>query len=132
MTDDRPQTGAYRPLVAVRRPGGKPDAKPRHRVLMSKSLRSDWDHMLSHVSEDRAQRLWDHLAFSADRKPEIGRCSKLKGRQFRGKDGWSEVYHYEVSGPGRVDYRFHGAYTGGEHGDPHPIVEVLRVDMSSH
>jgi hypothetical protein len=51
---------------------------------------------------------------------------------MRGKGGWSDVHHYEVSGAGRVNYQFHTAYTQGASGDPHRVVRIVDIDLSSH
>ncbi|MGH2351310.1 MAG: hypothetical protein ACRDJN_06810 [Chloroflexota bacterium] len=47
-------------------------------------------------------------------------------------DGCSRTIHYEISGAGRIDFQFHDAFTGGTHGDPHPVVFILTIDLSSH
>jgi len=39
---------------------------------------------------------------------------------------------YEISGAGRIDYQFNDAYTGGTVGDPHPVVFILSINLSSH
>jgi hypothetical protein len=46
--------------------------------------------------------------------------------------GFSKTIHYEVSSMGRVNYQFCHNYTGGARGDPHGVVFVLTVDLSSH
>jgi len=51
---------------------------------------------------------------------------------MKGKEGWSDVHHYEITGPGRINYQFHPYYAGGTQGDKHPVVKVISIDMSSH
>lgn len=128
----RPTPGAYSPLITTGRPGGKPTQRPRFRVLINKSDWKQWTDMLDQVGMQSGQRLWDHLAFRADRPPEVGKVTRLKGRHMKGQDGWSGVHHYEVSGAGRVDFQFHPAFTEGKAGDPHPVVRIIRISMSSH
>ncbi len=57
----------------------------------------------------------------------------LAGRAGRpGEAGFSRTFHYEISGAGRINYQFNDAYTGGARGDPHPVVRILTIDLSSH
>lgn len=42
------------------------------------------------------------------------------------------IHYYETSGAGRVDYQYHDAYTGGAYGDPHPVVFIRAINLSSH
>lgn len=129
---DRPAPGAYAPLVTTGRPGGKPDEQPRFRPLIHKKDWAAWRAMVETVGLQSAQRLWDHLAFNADRKPQVGRVTIMKGRHMRGRDGWSDVHHYEVSGAGRVDFQYHKSYEGGDENLPHAVVRIIRISMSSH
>jgi len=52
-----------------------------------------------------------------------GRCAEVR-RWF--------ANHPEISGAGRINYQFVNAYTGGEHGDAHPVVFILSIDLGSH
>lgn len=128
----RPPVGAYDPLITTGRPGGKPDKQPRFRVLINKSDWKRWVDMVGKVGAGSAQRLWDHLAYRADQPPEVGTVTRLKGGHMKGTGGWSDVHHYEVSGAGRVDFQFHKEFTGGETGEPHAVVQIIRISMSSH
>jgi hypothetical protein len=56
----------------------------------------------------------------------------LRGKAGRAVDGFSRVVHYEISGAGRINYRFHDTYDRGAHGDPHRIVQILTIDLASH
>ena len=38
---------------------------------------------------------------------------------------------YRVSGAGRIDYQFNDAYPGVR-GDPHPVVFIRAINLSSH
>lgn len=128
----RPPPGAYDPLVSVESPGGKPEKKPRFRVLINKSHWRAWERMIQAVGAQSAQRLWNHLAHSADQPPLVGQVTRMKGGHMKATGGWSAVHHYEVSGAGRVDFRYHHSFTGGATGEPHGVVQVIRVDLSSH
>ncbi|MGH9379809.1 MAG: hypothetical protein ACRD2Z_04250 [Thermoanaerobaculia bacterium] len=46
--------------------------------------------------------------------------------------GFSRAIHYEISGAGRLDYQYHDAYTGGGQGDPHRVVFIRAINLSSH
>lgn len=62
----------------------------------------------------------------------MGSTTVLKGSLGRPiAEGFSRTVHYEISGAGRIDYQYHDAYVG-KRGDPHPVVFVLRVTLSSH
>lgn len=128
-----PPAGAYDPLRALGRPGGRPDAKPRFRVLLHKRDWAMWQKLVAEAGEENAQQLWDHLAHRADLPPLLGTSTPLKGGHVaKTPDGWSRVHHYEVSGPGRVNYRYHHDYTGGETGDAHMCVKIIAIDLGSH
>ena len=128
----RPPAGAYDPYITIASPGGKPSAKPRFRILMSKSLWKAWEKANGQAGDQNVQQLWNHLAYRPDKPPLLGSVTRLKGGQARGKGGWSDVHHYEITGAGRIDYQFHPEYSGGAKGDPHPVVKIIRIDMSSH
>ena len=135
-----PAPGGYAPDVVVRRPGGwdpvvvhpHESQPPRYRVLMHKRLQETWNRLVSDVSTETARHLWDHLAYRPDRPPLLGTSTPLRGGQAAGRGGWSRAYHYEVTGPGRVDYQYHPAFTGGGDGDPHPVAKILRITLGSH
>ena len=71
------------------------------------------------------QQLWNHLAYRPDKPPLLGSVTRLKGGQARGKGGWSDVHHYEITGAGRIDYQFHPEYSGGAN------VTLIRLSRSS-
>ena len=80
-----------------------------------------------------AQRVWDHLAMHPDMKPSIGSVTPMKGGRYKATaDGRSRVYHYEVSGAGRIDYRYHSSWKATGQGDPHPVVWIISIDLGSH
>lgn len=132
MTPAQRKPGAYDPLLAARRPGGKPDAKPKFRILIHKRHLPVWDELVRRVGLLSAQQFWDHVAFRADQPPLLGTCTPMKGGHNKGKGGWSRVMHYEISGAGRVDYQFHPAYEAGSVGDKHPVVRIVSLNWSSH
>lgn len=39
---------------------------------------------------------------------------------------------YEISGAGRINYQYNPAYVDGARGDPHPVVFILTINLSSH
>jgi hypothetical protein len=45
--------------------------------------------------------------------------------------GFSRTIHYEISGAGRIDYQFNDNYLGVR-GDPHPVVFIRAINLSSH
>jgi len=133
-----PPAGAYDPYRTLGRPGGKPTAKPRFRVLIHKRDWAGWQKLIDEAGAENAQQLWDHLANRADQPPLLGTTTLLRGDHMKGKNGWSRVYHYEVTGPGRVDYRIHPKHDGGikddDNGQPdkHPCVRIIDISMGSH
>ncbi|HEU0104143.1 MAG TPA: hypothetical protein VFR07_17655 [Mycobacteriales bacterium] len=127
-----PPAGAYDPLRALGRPGGKPDRQPRFRVLLHKRDWAAWQKLRDEAGEENAQQLWDHLANRPDQPPLLGTCTPLRGDHMKAKNGWSRVYHYEVSGPGRVDYRYNAQYEGGSTGQKHGCTRIISITMGSH
>lgn len=124
--------GAYSPFEPARRPGGHPDIQPTWRVLIHHKYRNLWAELPDRVGLQNASRAWDYLAHTPNSPPRIGQCTKLKGTDKFAKNGWSAVYHYEVSGAGRIDFQYNQAFTGGGRGDSHPVVRIIRLDLSSH
>lgn len=134
-----PPAGAYDPYRTLGRPGGKPSLQPRFRVHLHKRDWTAWQKLIDEAGVANAQQLWDHLAHRPDQRPLLGVSTPLKGGHVKATpDGWSRVYHYEVSGPGRVNYRYHDAYDGGANidssGEPekHRCVRIIDISMGSH
>ncbi|MGH9921040.1 MAG: hypothetical protein ACRD6W_19500, partial [Nitrososphaerales archaeon] len=121
----------YHPRVPVRRPGAKPTTKPRFRVLIRRKYEGAWRRYVLGSGVQSAQQCWDHLAWTPDSVPRINSSTKLRGKNFRAKDGFSAVIHYRVGSAARVDYRYNAAYTGGAKGDPHGVVFIEWVGRSS-
>jgi hypothetical protein len=68
-----------------------------------------------------------------DQPPRVGTVTPMKGRHNKSTaDGTSRIYHYEVSGAGRVDYRYNPKYKTSPDGDEHPVVTIVSIDLSSH
>jgi hypothetical protein len=122
---------AYQPHIPVQRPGGRPAEKPAYRVLLHRKYKLAWDQWVVGSGPQSAQQCWDHLAFTPDQVPRINSSTKLRGKNFAAKDGFSAVMHYRVGKAARVDYRYHEAYTGGDRGDAHRIVKIDWVGPSS-
>lgn len=56
----------------------------------------------------------------------------MKGRQFAATpDGMSKVYHYEITGGARLNYRHNAKYQGGK-GDEHKVVQIIAISLGSH
>jgi hypothetical protein len=62
----------------------------------------------------------------------VNQATVLRGKAGRAVGGFSRVIHYEISGAGRINYRFHNEYDKGAYGDAHSIVQILTIDLSSH
>lgn len=129
---DDPQPGAYRPYVAARRPGGNPENKPAWRVVVHHKFLTLWNDLVVRCGLQQAQQLWDYLAFQPDKPSPYGNVSLMKGKHMRGKDGWSGVRHYEITGAGRVDFQHNPRFTNGAQGDEHSVVRIIGIDLSSH
>jgi hypothetical protein len=55
-------TSAYDPLAPARRPGGRPDRKPKYRVLFHKRFRNHYEQLVTMVGLQQAQQFWDHVS----------------------------------------------------------------------
>jgi hypothetical protein len=123
---------AYKPFAPVRRPGGKPDAKPSYRVLVHGSLLDEWHRLPDVVGMASAQQFYDHVAQTPGRPPAINRSTILRGKAGAPKHpGFSRTVHYEISGAGRVDYQYCDNYLA-HGGDSHRVVFVMGIDLGSH
>ena len=133
MTDADPKPKAYRPFVAARYPAsGRPRTKPDWRVLVHRKQVREWNRIAETCGESNAQELWDHLTTRPDREPLLGTVTPMKGHQYGPTaDGMSRVYHYEITGGGRVDYRYNAEYRVGR-GDPHRVVQIVLIALGSH
>ncbi len=125
--------GAYRPFVPARRPGGHPPRRPRYRILVHRQCLTLWEQLPERVGLASAQQFYDHVASAPGHPSTVGRTTILSGKAGLPKtEGFSRTVHYEISGAGRIDYQYHDTYTGGAQGDPHPVVYILTIDLSSH
>ncbi|MBI4728085.1 MAG: hypothetical protein HY775_01070 [Acidobacteria bacterium] len=62
----------------------------------------------------------------------MNRTMVLKGSAGKPKQrGFSRTVHYEISGAGRIDFQYADNYRG-RRGDPHGVVFILAIDLSSH
>lgn len=124
---------SYRPFVPARRPGGQPSEKPRYRVLVHQRRRQRWEDLPRRTGLENAQQFWDHVAQTPAQPPAVGRSSFLRGKAGKPrKPGFSRTVHYEITGAGRIDYQHVEDYVTGPGGDPHGVVFILDIDLSSH
>lgn len=128
-----PRPGAYRPYVSGRRPGGRPSAAPKFRVLVHRQYLDAWNSLPDRVGMEAAQQFWDHVAFAPGGIPAVGTTSVMKGHHHDPKwPGYSKTIHYEISGAGRLDYQYNDSSSEGVDGDPHSVVKIITIDLSSH
>ena len=100
---------------------------------MHRQCKELWDQLPARVGLEQAQQFYDHVATSPGLTPRIGTSSVLHGKAGRPQEpGFSRTIHYEISGSGRVDYQYNDLYTGGAQGNPHAVVRILTIDLSSH
>jgi hypothetical protein len=124
---------AYQPYQPARRPGARPDVRPRYRVLVHRKFAEAWPALPDRVGLAAAQQFYDHVATTPGRPAAINRTGVLRGKAGEPiAPGLSRTIHYEISGAGRIDYQFHDAHTGGALGDPHPVVLIRAINLSSH
>ncbi|MDN5860053.1 MAG: hypothetical protein L0H84_15670 [Pseudonocardia sp.] len=113
MSEPDPKPDAYRPFVAARAPGGRPDDDV--------------------VGMTNARQFWNHVSQTPGQPPAVGTSTVLRGKHHRAKwIGYSRTIHYEISGAGRIDYQYCPATTEGTRGDPHPVAKILTIDLTSH
>jgi len=126
-------TSAYDPLAPARRPGGRPDGKPKYRVLVHKRFRNHYDQLVAMVGLQQAQQFWDHVSASPGAPCPVASTRPLKGKAGKPNGpGWSRTVHYEVTGSARIDYQFNDNYSTSADGDRHPVVAILTINFSSH
>ncbi len=102
-------------------------------MLVHRQFKHLWDALPDRVGLQSAQQFYDHVAQAPGNPAAINRTGVLRGKAGRPiAEGFSRTIHYEISGAGRIDYQFNDAYTGGTAGDPHPVVFILSINLSSH
>lgn len=102
--------------------------KPAWRVLVHHKFLPQWNELVSRTGEANARELWNHLTRSPDRPPQLGCVTKMKGRP----KGSRPVWHYELTGAGRIDYYVVPDHRTPGGGDPHPCVFIIGIDYGSH
>ena len=123
---------AYQPYEPARRPGGRPAAKPGYRVLVHRKFADLWTALPERVGLTAAQQFYDHVANTPGHPAAINRTGILRGKAGEPMaSGFSRTIHYEITGAGRIDYQFNDAYRGIR-GDPHPVVFIRAINLSSH
>ncbi len=79
------------------------------------------------------QQFYDHVAHTPGTPPLVNSAVILRGKAGEPKfPGASRTIHYEISGAGRIDYQFVNEFRVADVGDPHPVVLILTIDLSSH
>ena len=120
-----PKPKAYAPSGSARYPAsGQPSEKPAWRVLVHRKQGQDWNRIAEMCGESNALELWTHLTTRPNQKPLLGTVTPMKGRQYGATtDGMSRVFHCEITGGGRVDYRYNRDYRnkGGSDVDQHVL-----------
>jgi hypothetical protein len=126
------ETSAYKPNTNVRRPGGSPDYEPVYRVLVHRKHEARWLSLTDHIPLAQAQRFYDHVSRTPGAPAEGIKLTPLRGSAGQAKDGWSRVLHWRVPGSAaRLDYVYRDDYVGVK-GDPHPVVQIRAINLSSH
>lgn len=125
-------TRAYQPHQPAKRPGGKPDFQPNYRVLVHRQFQHKYLQLADRIGLQQAQEFWDHVAMTPGQLANTAKISILKGRAGRAADGWSRVFHFELTSMARANYRYHDAYQARPDGDVHKVVAILTLDYSSH
>ena len=72
-----------------------------------------WNELPERVGVEAAQQFYDQVAWTPGESARVNRTSVLRGKAGRPRDGFSHVIHYELSGAGRLDYRYHNSYDTG-------------------
>jgi hypothetical protein len=91
-----------------------------------------WSSLPERVGLAAAQQFYDHAATTPGQPAAVNRTGVLRGRAGEPiAPGFSRTIHYEISGAGRIDYQFNDTYVGNA-GDPHPVVFIRTINLSSH
>lgn len=124
---------AYQPFQPARYPGGRPSAQPRYRVLVHRKFADLWAALPDKVGITAVQQFYQHVAWTPGQPAAVNRTGVLRGKAGAPMaPGFSRTIHYEISGAGRIDYQYHDTYQDGAHGDPHPVVFIRAINLSSH
>lgn len=133
MPQSDPKPGSYRPYVSARRPGGRPGARPRFRVLVHRQYLDVWTDLADRVGVENAQQFWDHVSTNPGQPPKVGTSTVLRGKHHGPKwPGYSRTIHYEITGAGRIDYQYATSTREGDLGDEHSVVKILTINLGSH
>ena len=101
-------------------------------MLVHRQQVQDWNRIAEMCGESNALEFWTHLTTRPNQKPLLGTVTPMKGRQYGATtttDGMSRVFHYEITGGGRVDYRYNKEYQVKGSSDAHQIV---LISLGSH
>jgi hypothetical protein len=102
------------------------------RVLVHRKFAEMWSSLPDRVGLAAAQQFYDHVANTPGQPAAVNRTGVLRGKAGEPMaPGFSHTIHYEISGAGWIDYQFNDAYRGTR-GDPHPVVFIRAINLSSH
>src|SRR3546814_13561960 len=112
---------AYRPFAPGRRPGGKPPAKPKFRLLVHHQFLDRWNGLVDAVGLESAQQFYDHVSQNHGQLTDVNPPGILRGQAARPReDVSSRNVHYNISGTSRIHSMWHEVYTGGNQGHAPP------------
>ena len=134
MTSKRaaPNLGANPPYVPAPSSGGRPKNAPRFLVLVHRGHWQKWTEIENRCGPSNAKELWDHLSQRPDRRPLLGTVTKMKGKPGKPQDGKSSVYHYEITGAARIDYRYKYGHQSSPQREPRDTVFIVGIEFGSH
>lgn len=126
-------SSAYDPMRPARRPGRRPDAAPRYRVLVHRRFIQHYEQLVDRVGLQQAEQFWDHVSREPGKPFALASITILKASAGKPRGpGWSRTHHYELTSMARVDYQYHDEYRTRPDGDPHPVVAILTIGFGSH
>ncbi len=71
---------ACQPFTPARRPGGRPAARPRCRVLVHRKFAEMWSSLPDRVGPAAAQQFYDHAANTPGQPTAVNRTGVLRGK----------------------------------------------------
>ena len=127
-----PSPGANPPYVPAPNLGGRPQSAPRFLVLVHRQHWERWIDIANRCGLRNARELSDHLSQRADQLPLLGTVTKMKGKLGKAQNGMSAVYHYEITGAARIDFRYKYGHQSTPDRTPRDTVFIVGIDFGSH